>query len=71
MSGVTRENRVRNEYVRCSIIVASIENKTRENRLKWFRCVLRREKTNTVKVVMKMNVERKRERRPKKIVKYD
>jgi len=33
MSGVTREDRIRNEYVRGSIGVASIVAKMRENRL--------------------------------------
>jgi hypothetical protein len=33
MSEVTREDRIRNEYVRSSIGVASVVNKMRENRL--------------------------------------
>jgi len=36
MSGVTREDRIRNEYVRGCIGVSSIVDKTRENRLRWF-----------------------------------
>jgi hypothetical protein len=36
MSEVTRDYRIRDEYVRGSIGVASIEDKIRENRLGWF-----------------------------------
>jgi len=35
MNGVIREDRIRNEYVRGSIRVASIIDKMRENRLRW------------------------------------
>ena len=66
MSGVTREDRIKNEYVRGSIGVASIVDKMRENRLRWLGHVMRREETSAVRVVMKMNVEGKRGRgRPK------
>jgi hypothetical protein len=67
MSDVTREDRIRNKYVRGSIGVILIVNKMRENRLRWFGNMMRQMETITVKVVMKMNVERKRGReRPKK-----
>ena len=67
MSGVTREDRIRNEYIRGSLGVASIVGKLRENRLRWFGHVKRREETEAVRVVMEMNVEGKRGRgRPKK-----
>jgi hypothetical protein len=67
MSGVTREDRIRNEYVRGSIGVAPIGDKMRENRLRWFGHVMRREESEAVRMVMNMNVEGKRERgRPKK-----
>jgi hypothetical protein len=42
MSGVTRENRIRNEYLKGSIGVRSIINKMRENILEWFGYVMRR-----------------------------
>jgi hypothetical protein len=35
MSGVTREDKIRNEYVRSNISVTSIVDKMRENRPKW------------------------------------
>ncbi|KAL4135686.1 hypothetical protein QTP88_007282 [Uroleucon formosanum] len=67
MSGVTRENIINNEYVRVSIGVASIVDKVRENKLRWLGHVMRREETSAVRVVMKINIEGKRERgRPKK-----
>jgi hypothetical protein len=36
ISGVTREERIKNEYVRDSVGVASIVDKMRENILRWF-----------------------------------
>jgi hypothetical protein len=67
MSRVTRENRIRNEYVRGNIGVALIVDKIRENGLRLFGHKLRREESNTVRVVMEINVEGKRGKgRPKK-----
>jgi len=57
---VTREDRIRNKYVRGSIGVASIVDYIRENKLRWFGHVMRREETEAVRVVMKLNVEGKR-----------
>jgi hypothetical protein len=34
--------------------------KMRENRLRWYKHVIKREETNAVRVIMKMNVEGKR-----------
>jgi hypothetical protein len=46
MSEVTRKDGIRNEYVRDSIGEASIVDKMRENRLRWFGHVnIRREET--------------------------
>jgi len=69
MSGVRREDRIRNEYIRGSIGVAPIVNKTHENRSRYARLghVLRREKTEGVLVTKNMSVDGKRGRgRPKK-----
>jgi len=41
MSGVTREDKTRNEYAKGSIAVASKVDKMRENRLRWFGHVMR------------------------------
>jgi hypothetical protein len=48
--------------MRGSIGVTSIVQNTRENKLRWFGYVMRREETNQVRVVMKTNVEGKRKR---------
>lgn len=67
MSGVTRKDRIRNEYIRGSIGVAPIIDKMRENRLRWLGHVLRRENTEAVSVTRNMSVDGKRGRgRPKK-----
>jgi hypothetical protein len=57
MSGVTREDRIRR-----TIDVAEIMEKMRENRLRCFGHLIRREETIAVKVVMKMNVKGKKRR---------
>ena len=62
MSGVTREDKIRNEYIRGSIGVASIVDKMRENRLRWLGHVLRREETEAVRLVREMHVVGKRGR---------
>jgi len=36
MSGVKREDKKRNKYVKGSVCVAPIMDKMRENRLRWF-----------------------------------
>ncbi|KAL6538155.1 hypothetical protein OROGR_012143 [Orobanche gracilis] len=43
MCGHTRKDRVRNEIIRTKVGVTCIENKMRENRLKWFDHIKRRE----------------------------
>jgi len=63
MSGVTREDSIRNEYnIIGSIEVAPIIDKMRENRLRWLGLVLRIEKTEAVSVTENMSVEEKRGR---------
>jgi hypothetical protein len=68
MSRMTKEDRIRSKYVTVSIDVAAlIVYKMRENRLRWFGHKMRQNKTKTVIVVIKLNVEGKRGReRPKK-----
>jgi len=41
MSGVTGEERIGNKYIRGCTRVSSIEDKIRENRLRWFGLVIR------------------------------
>jgi hypothetical protein len=57
--------------VRGSIGVVSIVYKMRKNRLRWFGHVMRREESNTVRVVTKINAEGKRGRPIKKTVGYN
>jgi len=59
---VTREDRIRNDYVKCSSDVASIADKMRGNRLRWFCHKMRREEPKEVRLVIKINVEGKRGR---------
>jgi len=65
---VTREDRIRNDHVRNSVGVASVVDKMKENRLRWCGHKMRRDKTEVVRVVMKIYVEGRR--RPKKIWLY-
>lgn len=39
---LVRENRIRNEYIKFSVGVASIDDKMREDRLRWFGYMMRR-----------------------------
>lgn len=43
LSGVKREDRIRKKYVRDNIDIVSIVDNMRENRLKWFGHVMKRE----------------------------
>jgi hypothetical protein len=63
---VKREDRIRKKYVRGSIGVTSIVDKMRENILRWFGHVMRREETNVVRIVMKMDFETLRGKPKKK-----
>lgn len=67
MSGMIREDRIRNEYITWSKGVISIMDKIRKNRLRWFSHVVRKEKLGAVRMVLEMNFEGSRGRkRPKK-----
>ncbi|KAA5655339.1 hypothetical protein F3G58_31385, partial [Pseudomonas aeruginosa] len=67
MCGVTRMDRIRNEYVRGSLKVAPVTEKLRSARLGWYGHVMRRNENEVGKRVLTMNVEGYRGRgRPKK-----
>jgi hypothetical protein len=72
MCGVTRMDKVRNEYIRRSLKVALITEKLKGNRLNWYghviTClVITREENHVARRVMNMNVEGFRGRgQPKK-----
>ena len=57
MCGVTRRDRVRNEYVRGSVGVDSIVDKIAQSRLRWFGHVSRKEEDDVVKKVWLLDRE--------------
>ena len=66
MCGHTRLDRMRNEVFRERLGVASISEKMKEGRLRWFGHVKRRQVTTPVRVMETFNVEGSRSRgRPK------
>jgi hypothetical protein len=62
MCGVTRMDKVRNEYLRGSLKLAPITDKLKGKRLSWYRHVMRREENHVTRRVMNMNVEEWRRR---------
>lgn len=56
MSGITREDRKRNEYIKGSLGVTSIVNKIRENKYWLFGNILGIKKTEAVSLIKKMYV---------------
>ena len=66
MCGVTRRDKIRNEWIRGTVKVVEVSRKAQERRLKWFGHVTRRENEYVCKRVMNMEVEEGRGRgRPK------
>ncbi|CAK1594062.1 unnamed protein product [Parnassius mnemosyne] len=57
MCGVTRMDKIRNEYIRGSLKVAPVVEKVRGSRLAWFGHVMRRNESHVTKRVLNMNVE--------------
>ena len=57
MCGVTRMDKVRNEYIRGSLKVAPVTEKLKGNRLAWYGHVKRRDETHVTKRVMNINVD--------------
>lgn len=69
MCVVIKEDRIRNEHIRESVKTASTMEKMRENRLRWFGHVMRRNNSEAVTIVMVINVDEKSGKgRPKKVV---
>ena len=64
----TRKDRVRNEIIREKVRVASVENKLREVRLRWFRHMMRRGSDASVRrcETLAMDGFRRARGRPKK-----
>ena len=66
-SGVTREDRIRNEYIRGSTKVVEISKKVQEGRKRWYGHLLRREDDHVGRSTMEMGVQGRRRRgRPRK-----
>ena len=60
--GFTKLDKIRNEKIRPMLKVAPIEDKLRENRLRWYGHIQRREETHATKKVLNMAVQGKRSR---------
>ena len=66
MSGVTRTDRIRNEYIRGSLKVVEVSKKIQEARLRWYGHVMRRGEDNVAREALDMEVRGRRRRgRPK------
>ncbi|XP_063532819.1 uncharacterized protein LOC134743355 [Cydia strobilella] len=67
MCGVTRKDRIKNEYIRGSLKVAPVTEKIRSSRLAWYGHVMRRDECHIGKRMLEMNVDGRRAYgRPKK-----
>ena len=66
MSGVTRMDRIRNEYIRGSLKVTEVSKKVQEARLRWYGHVMRSAEGQVAREAMDMVVDGRRRRgRPK------
>ncbi|XP_066964203.1 uncharacterized protein [Macrobrachium rosenbergii] len=63
MAGVTREDRIRNDYIRGSTKVVEISKKVQDERLRWYGYLLRRDENHAGRHSMGMEVQRRRRRR--------
>ena len=65
--GMTRKDKIRNEYIRGTVKVERLEMKTREGRLRWYGHVMRRNQEYVGRKVMEMELPKKRKKeRPKR-----
>ena len=65
--GVTRKDKIRNEYIRSTVKVERLGMKMREGRLRWYGHVMRREQQYVGRKIMEMELPGKRKRgRPKR-----
>ena len=60
--GVTRKDKIRNEYIRSTIKRERLGMKMREGRLRWYGHVMRREQEYVRRKMMKMELPGKRKR---------
>ena len=67
MGGVTRKDKIRNEYIRSTVKVEWLGMKMRKGRLRWYRYVMRRDQEYVGRKMMEMELPGKRRRgRPKR-----
>ena len=65
--GVTRKDKIRNEYIRSTVKVERLGMKMREGRLRWYGHVMRRDQEYVGRKMMEMELPGKRRRgRPKR-----
>ena len=65
--GITRKDKIRNEYIRGTVNVEQLGMKMREGRLRWYGHVMRRDQEYIGRKVMEMELLGKRKRgRPKR-----
>ena len=65
--GVTRKDKIRNEYIRSSVKIERLGMKMREGRLRWYGHVMRRDQEYVGRKMMEMELTGKRKRgRPKR-----
>ena len=65
--GVTIKDKVKNEYIRCTVKVERLGMKMREGRLRWYGHVLRRDQEYVGRKMIEMELPKKRKRgRPKR-----
>ena len=65
--GVTRKDKIRNEYIRVTVKVEPLGMKMREDRLRWYGHVMRRDQEYVGRKMMEMELPGKRKRgRPKR-----
>lgn len=62
--GVTMEDKVRNEFIRGTFKVRPINEKIKENRLRWYGHVMRREEDHIVKTALRLEESRAGRGRP-------
>ena len=65
--GVTRKDKIRNEYIRDTVKVERLGIKMREGKLRWYGHVMKRDQEYVGRKMMEMDLQEKRKRgRPKK-----
>ena len=64
--GMTRKDKIRNEYIRSAVKVERLGIKMREGRLRWYGHVMRRDQAYLGRKMMEMELPEKRRGRPKR-----